>query len=109
MVGKIIMWVVTFGCAALFFGIGVYAKKRKKPMWFWAGSEVDPAQITDVPKYNRANGTMWQLYSLWFWVAGLAEIWNSTLSVMLLCGGSTVGIIPLVFIYNSIYKKYKAK
>lgn len=34
MAGKIIMWAVSFGCASLFFAIGVYAQKLKKPMGF---------------------------------------------------------------------------
>jgi len=56
MAGKIIMWIVTFGCAILFFSIGVYAMKLKKPMWFWSGSEVNPLEISNIKKYNRENG-----------------------------------------------------
>ena len=51
--GKIIMWIVAFGCAILFFSIGVYAKRLKKPMWFWSGVEVDASKITNIPKYNK--------------------------------------------------------
>ena len=55
MVGKIIWWIVSYGCAILFFAIGVYALKRKKPMWFWSGTEVDASQITDIKQYNKEN------------------------------------------------------
>ena len=65
---KLIMLLSCFGCAILFFGIGVYARKKKEPMWFWSGSAVDASKITDVKKYNKANGIMWQLYSLWFFL-----------------------------------------
>ena len=109
MAGKIIMWVVCFGCAILFFAIGIYARKLKKPMWFWSGSEVPASQITDVAQYNKENGIMWQLYSLWYFAAGLAEIWSSLLAVIILVGSCTVGIVPLVYSYNKIYKKYRVK
>ena len=76
MAGKIIMWVVAFSCGALFFGMGVYARRLKKPMWFWSGTDVDPSEITDVKKYNRANGTMWQVYAMFYFGSGVAEIWS---------------------------------
>jgi len=106
MAGKIIMCAVCFGCAALFFAIGVYAKKIEKPMWFWAGSQVDPAKITDVPAYNRENGIMWQLYALWYLAAGIAAFWSSILAVVFLVLGCSVGIALLVSSYLKIEKKY---
>ena len=109
MAGKIIMWIVSFGCAILFFSIGVYAHKLKKPMWFWAGSEVDEKQITDVRQYNKENGIMWQSYSLWYFGAGIAEVWNPILAVTLLLLGCSVGAVLLVVSYSKIYKKYSAR
>ena len=109
MAGKIIMWMVCFGCAILFFSIGVYAKKLKKPMWFYSGSEVDASQITDVRKYNKENGVMWQLYSLWYFAAGIAEFRNSILALIFLVLGCTVGIVLLVGSYHKIYKKYNVR
>lgn len=109
MAGKIIMWLVSFGCAFLFFAIGVYARKLKKPMWFWSGSEVDASQITNVTQYNKENGIMWQLYSLWYLAAGLAEIWNTILALILLVLSCTVGIAILILSYNRIFKKYRRK
>ena len=106
MAGKIIMWLVCFGCGILFFAIGAYARKMKKPMWFWSGVEVNPAQITDIPQYNKENGLMWQLYSLWYFAAGLAEIWDTVLALILMILGCTVGIVILIVSYNRIYKKY---
>ena len=109
MAGQIIMCLVSFGCAITLFAIGVYARKLEKPMWFWSGSEVKASQITDVKQYNKENGTMWQLYSLWFFAAGLAEFWNGIVAVTLLMGGCTVGIGLLVFSYNKIYAKYRVR
>lgn len=106
MAGKIIMWVVTFGCWALFFSIGAYAKKLQTPMGFWAGSEVDASQLSDVKQYNRENGIMWQLYALWYLAAGLAEIWNSILALVILILGGTAGLALLICAYKKIYRKY---
>lgn len=106
MAGKIIMLVVCFGCAILFFAIGTYAQKMKRPMWFWSGSEVDASQITDVKQYNKENGIMWQLYSFWYLAAGLAEIWSTIIALIFLVLSCTVGVALLITSYNKIYKKY---
>ena len=109
MAGRIIACVVYFGCAILFYGIGIYAQRLKKPMWFWAGTSVDPKQITDVKQYNKENGVMWKLYSLWYVAAGIAELWNSVVSVVILFMSCSVGLFLLVGEYNRIYKKYRVK
>lgn len=107
MAGRIIMWIVSFGCAILFFMIGIYARKLKRPMWFWSGSEIDASQISDIRQYNKENGIMWQLYSLWYFAAGLAEIWSTIIAVILLIFSCTIGIVLLVRTYNRIWLKYK--
>ena len=55
--------------SAFFTCIGIYAWRRKKPMWFFAGSTVEEREITDVTAYNRANGIMWISYSGVFWLS----------------------------------------
>ena len=75
-------------------------------MWFWAGTEVDADQITDLKQYNRANARMWKGYSLWFWAAALAEIWSPAAALTLLILGFFVGIPILVGCYLKICKKY---
>lgn len=95
-------------CAALFTGIGIYAMRRKKPMHFYAGSEVKPWQIRDIPAYNRANGWMWILFSLGFWAAALLSLFNVSAAGMLVALTCLVGIPILVVVYRRIYKKYKA-
>ena len=107
MAGKIIWYVTTLGCGILFFSIGIYARKLEKPMWFWSGSTVDPSELTDVKKYNRANGIMWQVYSLLYILAAFLELWSMTAGTILLTASCTVGAFVLVFVYNKIYKKYK--
>ncbi len=106
MAGKIIWWIVSFGCAILFYAIGAYAQKLEKPMWFWSGTEVKAEQITDIKRYNKENGVMWKLYSLWYLAAGLAEIWNTVIALIILILGCSVGIVILVHSYLKIYRKY---
>ena len=107
MIGSIIWFVTMFGCAALFVGIGIYAEKLEKPMWFWSGTEVDAAAITDVQAYNRENGKMWKWYSVWYWAAGLAWIWSSSIALIALILGGSIGSVVLVRTYSKIEKKYK--
>ena len=94
---KLIFPLIMFPCAAAFTALGIFAWKRKKPMWFWSGSEVKPWQIRDIPAYNRANGWMWIGYSLGFWAAAILG--------MVTC---LLGIPGLLIAYNRIYKKYRA-
>ena len=108
MAGAITWYVTTFGCGILFYAIGIYAQKLKKPMWFWSGSEVKPSQITDIELYNRENAVMWKLYSLWFFAAGLAYIRSSGLAFVLLVSSFVIGFPLLILSYQKIYKKYKA-
>ena len=109
MAGKIIMCAVAFGCALLFFGIGVYARRLDKPMWFWTGTEVDPSTISDIKKYNKENAIMWQTYSLWYFASGIAEFCSSVAALVFLISGCSIGLVILVASYNRIYKKYSIK
>lgn len=106
MVGKIVCWTVAFGCAALFYGIGVYAQRLQRPMSFWAGRAVDPATVTDTPAYNRENGIMWKRYSLWYAAAGVAEIWSEIAFLAILVLSATLGLALLIRSYRRICKKY---
>ena len=111
--GVVIMTLCSWGCAALFFGIGVVAVKQKKPMHFWAGIPMDPKTISDIPAYNRANGRMWKQYSIPFWLSGgcaIGSIWRPWLFVactVLLVVGSIVGAIWLILRYQKICKQFR--
>lgn len=103
-----IIWIIcTWGCAALFTGIGFYAKKLEKPMWFWSGSEVPAYKIKDIPAYNKANGIMWCSYSVPFWISGVSFFWHRIFAVVLLVLACTMGIIWLIRYYEKILKKYE--
>ena len=106
MAANIIWYISVFGCAVLFCGIGVFAMKADKPMWFWSGSTVDPAAIADIKQYNRENARMWMKYSLWYWFAGFAWIWSGLAALVILVLGCTVGIARLIQVYHKIEKKH---
>ncbi len=106
----IIIWCITiFGCAILFFGLGVYAEKREKPMHFWAGTTVDASKITDVKAYNKENAKMWKIYSLWYFASGIVYFFKEWVAIALLVASCTLGMVILVATYNKIEKKYKIK
>lgn len=107
MVEKIICIAIAFSCAIVFYSIGIYAKKLKKPMTFWSGSKIDASQITDVEEYNRENSIMWKLYSLWYVAAGSSAIWSSMAYLVLLTLSWTLGLGLLIWTYTRIYNKYK--
>ena len=92
---KVIWLVITIPCSLLFTGIGIYAWRRTKPMWFWSGSSVREDEITNVKAYNRENGIMWICYSAVFWISTIMGIRSvSTAGIVLAvdsrdcsCGG----------------------
>ncbi len=107
---KHIVWFCIFSIvAALFTSIGVYAWRSKKPMHFWSGSTVPEAEITDVPAYNRANGKMWISFSLVFWLAAFAGLWNISVAGILSAAGCLIGIPVLAAVYSRIFKKYRVR
>ena len=93
MVGKIIMLACMWVCAGLFLGFGLYARRRKEPMWFWAGEKVPRQAVTDVPAYNRAHSRMFVLYSLPWWLGGLLGLAHplaAAAAALLACTGFCV-------------------
>ena len=104
---KIIWFVIMIPLSAFFTIIGIYAIKRKKPMWFWSGSEVKESEITDIPKYNRANGIMWIVFSLGFWISTFIGIFKVEFAGPMVAATCLIGIPFLIIAYNHIYNKYK--
>lgn len=104
---NLVFLIIMIPLAAFFTGLGIFAWKRKKPMWFWSGSEVNPWQIRDIPAYNRSNGRMWIIYSLGFWAAAALSLFHVPAAGILVTIWCLGGIPVLVLAYNKIYKKYK--
>ena len=106
---NVVFLIIMIPLAAFFTGLGVFAWRRKKPMWFWSGSEVKEREIRDVRSYNRANGIMWLAFSGVFWIAAILGAFNAEAAGIVLAVGVIAGIQALVFAYSRIYKKYRRK
>ena len=104
---KGIWLVITIPCSLLFTGIGIYAWRRTKPMWFWSGSSVREEGISNVKAYNRENGIMWICYSAVFWISTIMGIRSVSIAGIVLAVGCLGGLPLLVIAYNRIYRKYK--
>ena len=103
----IIPWLLIMApCSALLTGIGIFAWRRKQPMWFWSGSTVKEEEISDVRAYNRANGIMWIAFSLIFWICTAIGIWNTKAAEIMMMAGCAAGIPLLIVAYRKIYRKY---
>ena len=76
-------------------------------MWFWSGSSVSEDEISDIPAYNRANGIMWIVYSLVFWVSAFMGLKDISAAGIVLAVGCLGGIPLLAISYSRIYRKYK--
>ncbi len=106
--GMIIWLVIMIPCSALLTGLGIYAWRRKKPMWFWSGSTVKEEEISDIPAYNRANGIMWIAFSLIFWASTIMGVCNMALAGVVMIVGCMIGAPLLVIAYQKIYARYRA-
>lgn len=103
-----ILWlIIMIPVSLLFTGIGIYAWRRKKPMWFWSGSTVTESEISDITAYNRANGIMWLAFSLLMWVSTILGNTHRKEGGILLIAACIIGVPILPIVYGRIYRKYK--
>ena len=106
--GNQIWLIIMIPSSLLFTSIGIYAWRRKKPIWFWAGDTVPEDEITDVCAYNRANGIMWLCFSLPLWIGTIIGAYHSIiLGANIILVDSTVGLVLMMITYTFIRKKYK--
>ena len=95
-------------CGIVFAAVGIWALCRKTPMHFWAGSTVSSEKISNVKKYNLANGIMWIIASLPYFASAITAYFNFDLSVIFMWIG--VGCILLIIpAYLLIYKHFSVK
>ena len=104
---NIIWLIIMIPVSLLFTGIGIYAWRRKKPMWFWSGSTVKESEISDVAAYNRANGIMWLVFSLIMWGSTVLGAMNLKSGGILLIAGCIISVPLLPIAYETIYRKFK--
>jgi hypothetical protein len=103
-----ISWlIIMIPISLLFTGLGIFAWTRKKPMWFWSGSEVKESEITDTAAYNRANAFMWLAFSGVLWISTVLGALNMKAGGILLIAGCAVAVPVLPLVYGKIYRKYR--
>ena len=105
--GNTVWLIIKIPVSLLFTGLGIYAWKRKKPMWFWSGSTVEEEEISDVRGFNRANGIMWIAYSGVFWIATVIGCFSPMIGGIVLCAGAVIGAIVMAVVFEKIRAKYK--
>ena len=104
--GIIVMVFCSLMCGGIFSGLGVWAKKSKKPVHFYSGTTVDPKTVSDIPAYNLENSRMWMLYSVPFWVSGIVPFFNLAVAAIMMTAACFPGALWLVLRYNRIARKY---
>lgn len=111
-VALVIMAACCFGCGILFWSLSIHARRTGKPVSFWAGREVYPQWIDDIPGYNRENSLMWKVYSLPYFISGGVACFYwlddgfiiASMVVLLLAGFP--GVWLLIHQYRKIERKY---
>ena len=105
-IGMIIITACSFLCAAIFYGIGIWASKREDPMHFYSGTTVDPKTVSDIPAYNLENSKMWMIYSVPFWASGVVSFFHMGAAAVIVTVACFPGFLWLIFRYKRICKKY---
>ena len=78
---------------------------RKSQSIFGPEKKISYDFVTDVKKYNRANGTMWLVYAIGWLIAAVIGLFSIEISAgitVVLCAG----IIILIIVNKLIRKKY---
>lgn len=105
--GEGVIWLlICWLCAAIFTGIGVYARHSATPVHFWSGTTVAPEQVSDISAYNRANSGMWLIFSLPYWLLGVVYFWLPVLSGIGMGVWSIAGLCWLIWRYRRIQKRF---
>ena len=106
--GALIIWlIIMVPVSALLTGLGIFAWRRQKPMWFWSGQTVGEDEIANVKAYNRANGIMWIVFSLFMWFCTFLAFSSMKTAGIVMLVGCILCVPVLPFVYGRIYKKYK--
>lgn len=104
---------VNFVCAAVFSLLSYFCFSSKVPVGFWTGEKVVKEQVTDVGKYNMANGILWAVYSAFYWSAAICGFFNTGLSTIITILGLTIGIVGLLvgnfMIRRRFFHEYRDK
>lgn len=65
----IVGFVIWSGVSLFIFGVGVWIWRSERAAGFYSG--VEPPEVSDVKRYNRAVGTLWFVYAALMELLGL--------------------------------------
>ena len=106
---ELVTFIGCFGvCGLVFAAIGIWALCRKTPMHFWAGDTIPAEKISNVKKYNLANGIMWIMASLPYFASAIIACFDFNFSLIFVWigVGCTLLLIPA---YLLIYKHFSVE
>ena len=106
MVIAFVIWSIV---AILFFGIGIWSRKSKKPVGFW--SNVSAPEVNDVKRYNNAVSVIWFVFAVIFELLGLPLLFfkqNSPILVFVAVGVIFL-IIGVMGAYTIVENKFRNK
>lgn len=98
--------IALFGIAIFIDIIGILAIRDKDPMHFMNGRIVEPEEVRDIPRFNRANAIMWWVFSVIFWVAGALIPAHMEEGIWVIVIGCCVSMFSLPLTYKFLLKKY---
>ena len=105
MTGGFIIWTLV---SLVLAGIGVWALRSEKAVGFFAG--VNPPEVSDVRRYNRAVAKLWFVYAALFELLGLPFLLARHHSAAFLCCfGAAPLSLGLMLAYHCILEKYRKK
>lgn len=93
------------GAAA--FCTGIYASRRRTPMWLWPGYTISPDRISDIRRFNRIVGTFWMAYALPYLVAAAVSTRDSILGAKIATWNFTAGTLGLCVALLVVWLVYR--
>ena len=102
--GEIILFIVCVVMILTYAGFGLYSWRRKTPANFWAGEKIPDEAVSDVKKYNRANGLMWIIYGVLYLIPAIMALFDAASAGFILAAITFAGTPILIFIYVKIIR-----
>ena len=103
----IVGFVIWSMVSLVLLGIGIWAWKSDKAVGFYTG--VNPPEVNDVQKYNKAVAVLWFAYTVLFELLGLPLLLlkQNSAGFLWCLAGVPVITIALMIVYNRILAKYR--
>ena len=95
-------------CMFVFEAIALWCFLSKKPVNFWTGDKISESSISNIKKYNHANGTMWLLYGLFWLISSIVGLYSAAIAgiCLAIC---CAGVLLLIMTYSKIRNKYQVE